>query len=452
MSSNFVPVDRAQQYLFPPSIQDWLPENHLARFVVDIVSQLDLRPLVETYAGNGVKAHHPQVLLSLLFYGYATGIFSSRKIERATYDSIAFRYVSANTHPDHDTIATFRKRFLEHLNPLFKQILLLAHEMGFLKLGKVSLDGTKIKANASRHHALSWDYANKLEQQLQAEVDELMCLAEKADSENIPDGMDIPEELSRRQDRLDAIAKAKEQIEQRAAKRYDQEQHEYEKKVAARRDKAEETGKKPRGREPKPPESGPRKNDQVNLTDEESRIMPSSNKGFDSAYNAQTAVDVATMIIVESHVSQAANDKQEIAPALVALAALPAQLGQVEALLADAGYYSEDNVVSCAQSQIEAFIPPGRMGHNQPLGERFAQPAPLPENAKPIDEMRHKLKTEEGRAVYAKRKSTVEPVFGIIKHVLGFRQFFLRGLKAVTGEWTLVSIAWNIKRMFALKG
>ena len=452
MSSNFVPVDRAQQYLFPPSIQDWLPENHLARFVVDIVSQLDLRPLVATYAGKGVKAHHPQVLLSLLFYGYATGIFSSRKIERATYDSIAFRYISANTHPDHDTIATFRKRFLEHLTPLFKQILLLAHEMGFLKLGKVSLDGTKIKANASRHHALSWDYANKLEQQLQTEVEELMRLAEKADSGNLPDGMDIPEELSRRQDRLDAIAKAKEQIEQRAAKRYDQEQQEYEKKVAVRRDKAEGTGRKPRGREPKPPESGPRKNDQVNLTDEESRIMPSSGKGFDQAYNAQAGVDIATMMIVESHVSQAPNDKQEITPALVALTALPEQLGQVKALLADAGYYSENNVASCAQSQIEAFIPPGRTAHNQPLSERFVQPAPLPENAKPIDEMRHKLKTDEGRAVYAKRKSTVEPVFGIIKHVLGFRQFFLRGLEAVTGEWTLVSIAWNIKRMFALKG
>jgi transposase len=452
MGSNFVPADRAQQYLFPPSIQDWLPENHLARFVVDIVSQLDLRPLLETYAGKGVKAYHPQVLLSLLFYGYATGIFSSRKIERATYDSIAFRYISANTHPDHDTIATFRKRFLEHLTPLFVQILRLAREMGLLKLGTVSLDGTKIKANASKHHALSWDHANQLEQQLQSEVEELMGLAEKADSEDLPDGMNIPEELSRRQDRLAAIAKAKEQIEQRAAKRYDQEQLEYEKKVAARRDKAEETGRKPRGREPKPPQSGPRKNDQVNLTDKESRIMPSSDKGFQQAYNAQAGVDVATMIIVESHVSQAPNDKQEIAPALAALNALPEQLGKVDTLLADAGYYSEDNVVSCEQSDIEPFIPPGRAAHNQPLGERFAQPAPLPEDAKPIDQMRHKLKTDEGRQVYAKRKSTVEPLFGIIKHVLGFRQFFLRGLSAVAGEWTLVSIAWNIKRIFALKG
>jgi transposase len=452
MSSQFVPVDRAQQYLFPPSIQEWLPQNHLARFVCEVVAQLDLRPLTQAYSGNGVKAYHPSLLLSLLFYAYATGVFSSRKIERATYDSVAFRFITANTHPDHDTIATFRKRFLEQLKPLFSQILVVAREMGFLKVGKVSLDGTKIKANASKHHALSWEHANKLEKQLRDEVDELMRLAENADAEKIPDGMDIPEELSRRQDRLAAIAQAKEKIEQRAAERHVREQEEYEKKVAARREKAEKTGKKPRGREPKSPEPGPRKNDQVNLTDEESRIMPTSGKGFEQAYNAQAAVDVESMLIVETHVSQAPNDKQELTPALAALKALPTQLGKVDAMLADAGYYSEDNVTACEKSEIEAFIPPGREAHNQTLSERFAQPAPLAPDAKPIERMRHKLKTDRGRAVYAKRKCTVEPVFGIIKHVLGFRQFFLRGLEAVTGEWTLMSIAWNIKRMFALQG
>lgn len=452
MSSNFVSANREQQYLLPPSIQEWLPENHLARFVVDIVSQLDLRPLVATYAGKGVKAYHPAILLSLLFYGYATGVFSSRKIERATYDSVAFRFIAANTHPDHDTIATFRKRFLEQLKPLFVQILLLAREMGLLKLGKVSLDGTKIKANASKHRALSWGHADKLEQQLRAEVDELMRLAEKADVERIPDGMNIPEEISRREDRLTAIALAKEKIKQRAAQRYDLEQQEYEQKVAARRDKAEQTGRKPRGRDPKPPEPGPRKTDQVNLTDEESRIMPSADKGFVQAYNAQAGVDVATMMIVECHVSQAPNDKQEFAPALEGLKGLPEQLGTVDTLLADAGYYSHDNVVSCEMFDIEPFVPPNRDTHNQPLAERFAQPAPLPEGAAPIDQMRHKLKTDQGRQMYAQRKCTVEPVFGIIKHILGFRQFFLRGLEAVAGEWTLVSIAWNLKRMFALNG
>jgi transposase len=450
MIPKFIPANRDQQYLFPPSIKDWLPETHLAKFIVDIVSQLDLRPIADTYAGKGFKAYHPEILLSLLFYGYATGVFSSRKIEKATYDSVAFRFISANTHPDHDTIAAFRKRFLDQLSPLFVEILMVARQMGLLKLGKVSLDGTKVKANASKHHALSWDHAGKIEQQLQAEVDELMRLAEQADSEEIPEGMDIPEELCRRRDRLDAIAQAKAKIEERAAQRYAQEQKEYEEKVAERRVKVEATGKKPRGREPKPPIPGPRKNDQVNLTDEESRIMPSSDKGFVQAYNAQAAVDVGTMLIVESHVSQAPNDKQELTPAITALKELPEELGKVDTILADAGYYSDDNVAFSEQSEIDPFIPPSREKHNPPLTERFIDPAPLPEDAKPIDKMRNKLKTVEGRKVYAQRKSTVEPVFGIIKHVLGFRQFFLRGLEAVSGEWTLVSIAWNLKRMFVL--
>ena len=449
MIQKFIPTNRAQQYLFPPSIQDWLPEVHLARFVVEIVSQLNLLPLAETYAGKGFKAYHPTILLSLLFYGYATGVFSSRKIEQATYDSVAFRFISANTHPDHDTIAAFRKRFLEELKPLFTQILMVAHEMGLLKLGKVSLDGTKIKANASKHHALSWDHACKLEQQLQAEVNELMHLAEQADTEH-PEEMDIPEELHRRQDRLNAIAKAKATIEERAAKRHAQEQKEYEEKATARREKAEASGKKPRGPEPKPPTPGPRKKDQVNLTDEESRIMPSSDKGFVQAYNAQASVDVDTMLIVEAHISQAPNDKLEITSTLGAMKELPEELGRVDTILADAGYFSDDNVASCEQSGIEPYIPPSRIKHNQPLAERFVDPPPLPADAKPIDKMRNKLKTVEGRKIYAQRKSTVEPVFGIIKHVLGFRQFFLRGKEAVSGEWTLVSIAWNIKRMFAL--
>jgi transposase len=450
MRPKFILTDRDQQYMFPPTIQDWLPENHLARFVVDIVSQLDLRSMTETYNGSGSKAYHPEVLLSLLFYGYATGVYSSRKIEQATYDSVAFRFISANTHPDHDTIAAFRKRFLDQLKSLFVQILLLCHEMGFLKLGKVSLDGTKIKANASKHHALSWDYACKLEQQLQSEVDELMRLAEKADSEEIPDGMNIPEELSRRQDRLDAIVKAKEKMGQRAAERYAKEKQEYEQKVEKRKEKEKKSGKKPRGRDPKPPEPGPRKKDQVNLTDEESRIMPTSDKGFEQAYNGQACVDLDTMIIVESHISQSSNDKQEIVPAISALKDLPEKLGTVEKLLADAGYFSVSNVLSCDDSDIEPFISLGRDKHNQPLYDRFTNPEPPPDNADSVRRMRYKLKTDEGRTLYARRKSTVEPVFGIIKHIMGFRQFLLRGFESVTAEWTLVSIAWNLKRMFAL--
>jgi hypothetical protein len=251
---------------------------------------------------------------------------------------------------------------------------------------------------------------------------------------------------------LQAIARAKAVIEQRAAQRYAQEQKEYADKLAQRQAKAKETGKKPRGRGPKPPTPGPGTKDQVNLTDEESRIMPSSDKGFVQAYNAQAAVDVDTMLIVESHVSQATNDKQEITPSLASLQKLPEELGTVDTLLADAGYYSEDNAARCEQSGIEPYIPPQRDKHNQSLAERFSEPAALPGDAKPIDKMRNKLKTIAGRAVYAQRKSTIEPVFGIVKQVLGFRQFFLRGLEAVSGEWALVSIAWNMKRMYALKG
>ncbi len=324
--------------------------------------------------------------------------------------------------------------------------------MGLFKIGRISLGGTKIKANASKHHALSWNHACKIEKQLQSEVQELMRLAEKADSDEIPDGMDIPEELTRRQDRLTAIAEAKKKVEQRATERYAKEKQEYDKKIAKRENKVKESGKKPRGRQPKPPIPGPRKKDQINLTDEESRIMPTSGKGFEQAYNAQAGVDVETMLIVESHVSQSTNDKQEITPVLSALGALPEELGRTETILADAGYYSDDNVLKCEKSRIEPLIPPGREKHNQPITERFTTPEPLPPDADAdsVSKMQHRLKTDEGRSLYAKRKSTVEPVFGIMKHVMGFRQFFLRGLESVNGELTLVSIAWNLKRMYAL--
>ena len=451
MSTNFISADRNTIYLLPPSVQDWLPEGHLARFVVDIVSQLNLRSITDQYGGRGSKAYHPRMLLSLLFYGYATGVFSSRKIELATYDSVAFRFIAANKHPDHDTIAAFRKRFLDELKPLFVQILIIAKEMGLLKLGKVSLDGTKVKANASKHRALSWGHACKIEKQLQAEVAELMQLAQEADSSDIPDEMNIPEELLRRQDRLDAIDEAKEKIEQRANERYSREVEEYEQKVADRKAKAEKSGKKPRGREPKPPTPGPRDKDQVNLTDEESRIMPSA-KGFKQAYNAQAAVDLDTMCIISAHVTQSPNDKQEVVPTLEALDELPEQLGKVDTLLADTGYFSGSNVKECIAAEVTPLISTGRKKHNQPLQERFSQPESLPDNADPVEEMKHRLKTPDGRQLYAKRKSTVEPVFGIIKHVMGFRQFFLRGCEAVSGEWTLVSIAWNLKRMFVLNG
>jgi transposase len=453
MSAHFKAVDRQTPYLFPPSVEDWLPEQHLARFVVDVVAKLDLHELKMPYAGVGSEAFNPEMLLALLFYGYATGVFSSRKLEQATHDSIAFRYIAANTHPDHDTLATFRKRFLAQLQPLFVQILLLAKTLGFLKMGKISLDGSKIQANASKHSALSWGHALELEQQLKEEVARLMAMAEAADTTEVPDGMDIPAELARRDQRLKAIGEAKAKLEARAAERQAAQQAEYEAKQAEREAKAQATGRPPKGPEPKPPEPGVRDSDQINLTDEESRIMPASGKSFQQAYNVQAGVETESLLIVTEHVTQNANDKREVEPTLKALEQLAQPLGKAEALLADNGYYSEDNVKVCQgdKLKITPFIAAGREPHHLPLEQRWANPPALAAEANAVETMKHRLKTPEGRAIYGRRKCTVEPVFGIIKSVLGFRQFHLRGLQAVSGEWTLVSMAWNLKRMFGLQ-
>jgi len=450
MSGKFRPINRDTAYLLPPSLQDWLPEKHLARFVVDIVDQLDLSELVKRYGGGGKQPYHPAVLLALLFYGYATGVFSSRKLEQATHDSVALRFITGDVHPDHDTIASFRKHFLPELEGLFVQMLVVAKVMGLLKLGKVSLDGTKIKANASKHKAMSWGYANKLEEQLRREVQELLRRAERADAEDEPE-IDIPDELARREDRLAAIKKAKEEIERRAQERVVGEQAEYEGKLKKRKEKEEKTGQKARGRMPKPPQAGPREKDQVNFTDEDSRIMPSSD-GFVQAYNAQAAVDIDTHLIIENHITQQPNDKQEIEPTLRQLIAVQDSLGKPEGLLADTGYFSEGNVKRCEANEITPYISDSRERHNMPWDERFKSPRPCPEDADAVTAMAHRLRTSEGKAIYAKRKSTVETVFGVIKEVLGFRQFHLRGLDSVQGEWNLVCMAWNLKRMYALAG
>ena len=451
MAVEFITIDRDTPYMFPPSVQDYLPEDHLARFVAEMVDQLDMSALLGVYAGKGKKPYHPAMLVALLFYGYATGTFSSRKLEKATHDSIAYRYLCANSYPDHDTIASFRKRFLKELEGYFVEILLIGQAMGLVNLGTVSLDGTKIKANASKHKALSWSHANKLEVQLQAEVEELLRLAEEADNSSLPEEMEIPEELKRREERLVKISKAKAEIQARAQVRFEREQAEYEEKMARRKAKEERTGKKPGGRPPQAPSAEPRAKDQVSLTDEDSRIMP-SNEGFKQSYNAQAGVDADTHLIVEQHISQQANDKQEVVPALERLQQLPDELGQVDTLLADTGYFSEANVKCCEADSITPYIPQGRQGHNEGLQQRFAADPPEPEQANAVDAMVHRLQTRKGKAVYAQRKSTVETVFGIIKHVQGFRQFLLRGLDTVGGEWSLVCIGWNLKRLHALKG
>lgn len=448
--SNFRLMDRDTAFVLPPSVDEWLPQRHLARFVVEIVEQLDVSSMSRAYRGAGSAAYHPSMLLGLLIYGYATGVFSSRKIERATYDSVAFRFIAANQHPDHDTLAAFRKRFLPEIEALFVSVLQLAGQMGLLKLGTVALDGTKVAANASRHSALSWGHANKIEAQLKQEVAELLALAEQADAADRPDELSIPEELERRETRLAAIAEAKAQIQAHAAERSAQETAEYEAKLTARQDKTRRTGKKPGGKPPAPPVAGPRDSDQINLTDADSRIMK-TRKGFDQCYNAQAAVDTQSMLIVGQGLTQAGNDKQQVKPMLDTLRALPETLGRVETLLADSGYASQGNVALTRKADIEPLIALGREAHHRPWRERFTEAGPLAPDASALEAMAHRLKTQEGSALYALRKQTVEPVFGIVKSVMGFRQFLLRGKENAGGEWSLVAMSWNIKRMFALQ-
>jgi transposase len=422
----------------------------LARFVVEVIDRLDLSAMSRSYRGTGSASYHPALLLGILVYGYATGVFSSRKLERATYDSVAFRFIAANDHPDHDTIATFRRRFLKEIEGLFVKVLELAREMGMLKMGTVALDGTKIHANASRHSALSYEHAGKIEAQLKAEVAELLARAEAADAADVPDGMSIPDELARREERLAKLAEARARIEARAKERFEREKAEHEAKLAAREAKAEATGKKPGGKPPQPPVEGARPTDQINLTDEESRIMPVAGGGFEQCYNAQAVVAAGSLLVVAAQVVQAPNDKQQIEPMLDKIAALPEQLGRPETLLADNGYFSEANVALCAAAQIDPMIALGRQSHYPSLSERFAEAPPAPEKPTPLEAMSHRLQTPAGKKLYALRKQTPEPVFGIIKSVMGFRQFLLRGLDNVRGEWSLVTMAWNMKRMFAL--
>mgnify|MGYP001035282515 FL=1 len=448
--SRFIAVDRDTAYLLPPSVDEWLPQNHLARFVVEVIDQLDLSELTRQYAGRGSDAYHPAMLLGLLVYGYATGLHSSRKIERACHDSVAMRFIAANTQPDHDSIATFRRRFLPQIEALFVQVLMLAREMKCLKLGAIALDGTKIAANASKHSALSWEHANRIEAQLREEVQLLLKLAEDSDSRPVGDGLDVPAEIARREQRLAALAQAKDKIRQRAAERHAVESQAHDAKCA-KRQAQRDAGKKPRGPEPEPPSSEPRPGDQVNLTDEESRIMPSSGGGFEQSYNAQAAVDTATMLVITAHVTQAPNDKREIAPVLDKVQALPQALGSVSTLLADTGYFSQANVQACLGHEIEPMLSMKRESHHVPVLERFAADASAPETDDPVLKMAHLLGTKTGRALYGLRKQTVEPVFGIIKRVMGWRQMSMRGLDQARGEWSLVTMAWNIKRLHVLR-
>jgi transposase len=430
-------------------MEGWLDQNSLARFVVEIIEQLDTSAIEGAYRGGGSAPYAPKMMLALLFYCYAKGIFSSRKIEQASYELIPVLYITGGLHPDHDSINTFRRRFLGQLSPLFVEILEYASMMGIFKLGDISIDGVKIKANASKHKAMSWDYACQLEEQLQQEVAILLAKAERENGQGERE-IDIPQELQRRQARLSKISEIKAEIEQRAQARYELEMVEYKSKLGEREAKEKARGRKLGGKPPKAPEPGPQAKDQMNFTDSESRIMPVSGGGFQQAYNAQASVDMETMLIVGNHVSQQPNDKLEVEPALAQLEQLPENLGKVEKAALDSGFFSEHNTNCFEDKEIEPYIAAGRQTHNLSLAERLAPAPSPPPNPDAVTAMRYRLQNEAGKEFYAKRKSTVEPVFGIIKEVMGFRRFMLRGLEAVTGEWTLVCIAFNLKRICRL--
>jgi len=449
MPRTFRSVDHEAALDLTVRLGDCLPPTHLARFVADTIAQLDLSALYARFGKRGGVAYAPELLLGLLFYGYATGVFSSRKLERATYETIPFRFLAGNLHPDHDTLAEFRRAFLPDLQELFVQILLLAEAAGVLQLGNVSLDGTKIHADASKSHAVSHKRLLELEARLQAEVQELFALSEAADSGAVPPGMSVPEELALREARLARLAAAKTVLAARAAARFAAEQAEYEAKLAERGENTERTGRPPRGKPPTPPAPGPRDGDQYNFTDPDARIMKNSqNAGFDQHYNAQAAVAQASRLIVGVSLSNHPNDQAEVEPTLDSL---PAALPAPTAAALDNGFFSAKNIATLEGRGISAYIATGRDAHHQSWQERFAgEPEPPAAGASPKVKMAFRLQTAAGKAIYGLRKSTVEPVIGIIKEVLGFRQFSLRGEAAARGEWVLVCLAYNLKRLHTL--
>ena len=451
MSRKFRMPDYETTLSTPIQLGDALAADHLARLVVDIISQLDLSKIYAGYAERGGEAIAPEVLLGLLFYGYATGEFSSRRIEKASYENLGFRYVAGGLHPDHDTIANFRATFLVELEDLFVQILILAKLAGKLKLGNISLDGSKIHADASKSQAVSYGRLIEMEAELRAEVDKLIEWGESADQGDIclPEDLVVQDEITLRKERLENLAQAKAVLQVRAKERYAVEKAEYDEKVREREAKTRKHRKRSRGREPKPPDAGPRDKDQYNFTDPESRIMKNStNDGFDQHYNVQAAVDQNSMLIVATSLSNHPNDKREAEPTLDALSP---RLGKPSAAALDNGFFSEHNILALEQRSIVPYIATGREAHHKDLNTLLGSIVPiLPDDATPLEKMANKLSTEIGQAIYRLRKCTVEPVIGIIKEILGFRQFSLRGLKKVAGEWCLVCLAFNLKRLHIL--
>ena len=424
----------------------------MVHFIMDAVDALDLSTARVNQRGTGSAQYPPSMMLGLLIYCYATGTFSSRRIETLTYENVAVRYLSADTHPDHDSICKFRRENKELLSSCFHQVLEMAARAQVLKVGDltVAVDGTKILANASKHSAMSHEHLEKQLKLAEEQIEELLAKAEDADSTPLQDGLSVPDEIKRREDRIAKLKEAKKVMEERAKQRFEEEKAEHEAKLAAREAKQKQSGRKSGGKKPKPPQEGPRPKDQYNFTDPESRIMKDGG-GFEQCFNAQAAVEVETMLVVGQHVCNAPNDKQQLEPTMDCIS--PA-VGKVSKGLADSGYYSEHAVRSVENSGAGPTVYAAMQRHPhgrsiQDLEKHDDPPAPPPD-ASMAEIMAHRLATEAGKDLYGMRKQTVEPVFGIIKEVLGFRRFLLRGLEKVNLEWTLVNTSYNLKRLFNL--
>lgn len=457
MGPRFVNIDRDTPLLLPPNLRDWVPADHLAHFVVDAVEAMDLRQVKVNTRGTGDAQYPPPMLLGLLIYSYATGTFGSRRIERSTFDNVAVRFITADTHPDHDTICTFRRENGPLLSESFVKVLQLAQEVKVLQVGQltVSVDGTKVLANASKHAAVSYERAGKQLEQLELEVQQLLAKAEQADATPLQEGLTIPQEITRRQERKAALARARAEIEARAAARYAAQLAAHEQKLAqrqARQDRGERVG----GQPPVAPSPEPGPTEQHNFTDPESRIMKAgSGQHFEQSFNAQAAVEVDSRLIVGERVSQAPNDKQELAPTLQAI---PEAVGSVGAVLTDNGFYSEQAVSQIERTQTGqpsgtlVYAPLDKTSHHRSVAalEQKPEPEPPSAGASVSEVMRHRLKTASGKALYKLRQQTVEPVFGIIKSALGFRQFLLRGVNKASLEWDLVCLAYNVRRLHTL--
>ena len=453
MATRFVLIDRDTPLLLPPNLRDWVPADHLVHFIIDAVDALELRQVKVNTRGTGSEQYPPPMMLGLLIYSYATGIFGSRRIEQSTYDSVPVRLLTADTHPDHDTLCTFRRENQALLTESFIKVLQLAQQLKVLKFGQltVAADGTKVLASASKHSAVSYERAGEMIAQLELEVQQLLAKAEQADATPLQDGLTIPDEITRRQARKAALAQARAEIEARAHVRYTAQLAEHEQKLAERAAK-KERGEKVGGQPPQPPTPTPEPGDQYNFTDPESRIMKAGNGNhFEQSYNAQAAVEVESRLIVGERVSQSPNDKQELVPTL---AAIPTVAGTVAAALVDSGFFSAAAVQQIERNEASptVYAAMEKTGHHRSVAdlEKRPDPASPAADASIAEVMRHRLRTTAGKALYKLRQQTVEPVFGIIKAVLGFRQFRLRGRAKASLEWTLVCLAYNLKRLHRL--